>query len=388
MICIIWHDDIPSGALLRFLNSNFLFQTTFPAILPSLPSMRQVTSRSVFVVRSVMRNEHKFLIPLWRVSITCFHCHILFSFPRIIRNSAQFFARTHDMSFLCQIFQAHLLFTGLDDVLGRLEHVDQRPSSAIPRLGDTCGARGDESDMGEPRRQLRSRKTYKMKNVWGASGVGQFLVTGPTDVATKPSHFFCRICRKDVSPRIFVALPGEQRISPRPTSEVGDARLGSAGLSGECPESSRSRAPAGEDSEGSFWRERQGVPIFWRRRCWRDWCSGPESWVDGEGSSLIEVLRLGGSYELVYQLWAQFTLSAVRLNVDVTSSRDEVLVSIYFCWLFYVACVVGCFSRSFWMGCIRGFCLAASIGQSHTGAAAWSLRRKATKCGCFFAPRT
>ena len=46
-------------------------------------------------------------------------------------------------------------------------------------------------------------------------------------------------------------------------------------------------------------------------------------------SSLIEVLPLGGSYELVYRLWAQFTLSAVRVNVDVTWSRDEVLVSSY-----------------------------------------------------------
>ena len=47
--------------------------------------------------------------------------------------------------------------------------------------------------------------------------------------------------------------------------------------------------------------------------------------------SLIEVLRLGGSYELVYPLWAQFILSAVRVNVDVTWSCDEVLVSIYIC---------------------------------------------------------
>ena len=46
-------------------------------------------------------------------------------------------------------------------------------------------------------------------------------------------------------------------------------------------------------------------------------------------SSLIEVLRLGGSYGLVYRLWAQFTLSGVRVNVDVTWSRDEVLVSSY-----------------------------------------------------------
>ena len=56
-------------------------------------------------------------------------------------------------------------------------------------------------------------------------------------------------------------------------------------------------------------------------------------------SSLIEVLRLGGNYELVYRLWAQFT-SAVRVNVDVTWSRDEVLVSSYrLLRVFYVACV-------------------------------------------------
>ena len=57
-------------------------------------------------------------------------------------------------------------------------------------------------------------------------------------------------------------------------------------------------------------------------------------------SSLIEVLRLGGSYELFYQLWAQFTLSAVRVNVDVICSRDEVLASSYtLLQIFYVAFV-------------------------------------------------
>ena len=48
-------------------------------------------------------------------------------------------------------------------------------------------------------------------------------------------------------------------------------------------------------------------------------------------SSLSEVLRLGGSYEMVYQLWAQVTLSAVGVNVDVMWSRDEVSVSIWIC---------------------------------------------------------
>ena len=66
----------------------------------------------------------------------------------------------------------------------------------------------------------------------------------------------------------------------------------------------------------------------------------PNLGVMAKVSSLIEVLRLGGSYELVYRLWAQFTLSAVRVNVDVTWSRDEVLVSNYsLVRIFYVACV-------------------------------------------------
>ena len=53
----------------------------------------------------------------------------------------------------------------------------------------------------------------------------------------------------------------------------------------------------------------------------------PNLGVMAKVSFFIEVLRLGGSYELVYRLWAQFTLSAVRVNVDITWSRDEVLVS-------------------------------------------------------------
>ena len=66
----------------------------------------------------------------------------------------------------------------------------------------------------------------------------------------------------------------------------------------------------------------------------------PNLGVMAKVSSLIEVLRLSRSYELVYRLWAQFTLSAVRVNVDVTWSREEVLVIIYILLhIFCVACV-------------------------------------------------
>ena len=92
-------------------------------------------------------------------------------------------------------FHAHLLFTGLTDVLSRLE---QRPSRAVPRLVDTSDTGGDESDMAEPRRSIRSKKNYQMKKAWKTSDVGHFF-DEPTDVKTKPSLFFCHICCKDVS---------------------------------------------------------------------------------------------------------------------------------------------------------------------------------------------
>ena len=64
-------------------------------------------------------------------------------------------------------------------------------------------------------------------------------------------------------------------------------------------------------------------------------------------SSLIETLRLGGPYELVSQLWSQFTLIASRVNIEVAWSRDEVLVGIVLlvittptCSLAYWCCVL------------------------------------------------
>ena len=225
-------------------------------------------------------------------------------------------------------------------MLSRLEQVEQRPSRAPPRLGDTTDTSGDESDAGEPRRRLRSKKTYKMKRAWGRSDVGRFFGTGPTDVATKPSHFYCRICRKDVSPRDSVARPGQQTLSARLTFALGDARLEVL----DYEENVMSPAEVERQREKIM-----RAPLVVRDREYpfsKDVIVDETSAVDpnlgvmAKVSSLIEVLRLCGNYELVYRIWVQFTLSAVRVNVDVTWSRDKVLVSIY-CLLriFYVTCV-------------------------------------------------
>ena len=224
--------------------------------------------------------------------------------------------------------------------------MEQRPSRALLRLGDTTDTSGDESDAGEPRWRLRSEKTYKMKTAWGTSDVERFFVTGPTDVVTKPSHFYCRICRKDVSVlthghhEIFWHFQGSKHF-PR------DQRL-------------RLETPGWEvlDHEGNVMSqaevERQREKIMRAPLVVgdREYPFSEDVIVDGTGavdpnlglmakvSSLIEVLPLGGSYKLVYRLWAEFTVSAVRANVDVTWSRDEALVGSYrLLRIFYVACV-------------------------------------------------
>ena len=213
--------------------------------------------------------------------------------------------------------------------------MEQRPSRVLPRLGDTIDTSGDESDAGEPRRRLRSKKTYKMKKAWGTSDVGRFFVTGPIDVATKPSQFYYRICRKDVS----VLTHGHHEILRHfqgSTHFPRDQRL-------------RLETPSWEviDYEGNVMspaeveRQRERImraPLIVRDREYpfaedvivdETGAVDPNLGVMAKVSSLIEVLRLGGSYELFYRLWAQFTLSAVRVNVDVTWSRDDVLVSSY-----------------------------------------------------------
>ena len=43
-------------------------------------------------------------------------------------------------------------------------------------------------------------------------------------------------------------------------------------------------------------------------------------------SCLVDALRMGGRYELVDKLWAQFVLNAGPLNLEVVWTRDEALV--------------------------------------------------------------
>ena len=99
-------------------------------------------------------------------------------------------------NFLAFFSSLYLLFTELDAVL---QHLGQSAALPGPHGADTSDSSADESEASHSRRRVRSKRTFKTKKVWGANKVGQFFVTGATDAAGKPSHFYCRVCHKDVS---------------------------------------------------------------------------------------------------------------------------------------------------------------------------------------------
>ena len=86
-----------------------------------------------------------------------------------------------------------VLFAELDEVLDKL---NQGPSVSQQQqcVTDTTDTSGEETDTSQPRRRVRSKRTFKMKKSYATSELAQFFVTGPTDASTKLSEFYCRLC--------------------------------------------------------------------------------------------------------------------------------------------------------------------------------------------------
>ena len=165
--------------------------------------------------------------------------------------------------------------------------------------------------------------------------MGQFFVIGANDAAGKPSHFYCRVCRKDVS----VLTHGPQEILRHYQGVKLFARDQRLRL--ETPGWRVLDFEGNPLSESELERRKEHILRGLLVVRDREYPFAEDLIVDESGapdatlpvvakvSSLIEILRLSGPYELVNQLWSQFTLIASRVNIDVAWSRDEVLVGIF-----------------------------------------------------------
>ena len=157
-------------------------------------------------------------------------------------------------------------------------------------------------------------------------------MTGPSDAANMPSHFYCRLCRKNVS----VLTHGHHEVLRHFQGRrhfARDQRL-------------RLETPG--------WRvlDFQGNPLTedelerQREKIWKgslvirdrehpfaeDLISDEVGVVDPQlpvltkVSCLVDALKMGGSYGLIEKLWAQFVLTAGPVIREVAWTRDEVLV--------------------------------------------------------------
>ena len=224
------------------------------------------------------------------------------------------------------IFSVFLL-VGLNEVRDRLK---QGPPQSQLRI-ETSDTSGDETDASQGRREVLSKKTYRTK-VYAATELGRFFVTGPLDAVNIPSHFYCRLCRKNVS----VLTHGHHEVlrhfqGRRHFARDQRLRLKTPGwrlldfqgnpLTEDELELQREKIQKGplvvRDHEHSFEEvfisDEAGVV-------------DPQLPVLTKVSCMVDGLKFGGSYGLIENLWAQFVLTAGPVNPEVAWTRDEVLV--------------------------------------------------------------
>ena len=172
-----------------------------------------------------------------------------------------------------------------------------------------------------------------MKKSCTTSELARFFVTGPTDASTKLSDFYCRLCQKDVSvlthgsSEVLQHFQGIRHFAKDQRLRLETPGWRVLGFDGK---------PLTEDELERQREKMLRAPLVVRDREYpfredliqdASRKTDPQLPVLAKVSSIVVVLQLAGSYELVERLWVQFVLMASRVNVSVAWSRNEVLVS-------------------------------------------------------------
>ena len=220
------------------------------------------------------------------------------------------------------------LLVELNEVLDRLK---QGPSQSPQRI-ETSDTSGDETDASEGHRKVLAKKTYRMKKIYEATELGRFFVTGPLDAVNMPIHFYCRLCRKNVS----VLTHGHHEALRHFQGRRDFARNQRLRL--ETPGWRMLVFQGNPLTEDELERKREKIqksPLVVRDRehlFAEDLISDEAGVIDPQlpvltkVSCLVDGLKMGGSYGLIKKLWAQFVLTAGPVKREVAGTRDEVLV--------------------------------------------------------------
>jgi len=153
-----------------------------------------------------------------------------------------------------------------------------------------------------------SGKTSGIKKAWASDELARLFMAGPTDTVAKPSRFCCQLCRRDVSVlthgsfEILRHYQGANYLAMDQRLRLETPGWRGLGLNGN---------PLPDDEVERQRARIMRTPLV-RRDCDYPFCEDlitddagvvdPQLPILAKGSSLLEVLRLGGICELVEQL--------------------------------------------------------------------------------------
>ena len=171
-----------------------------------------------------------------------------------------------------------------------------------------------------------------MKKVYVATELGRFFVTGPSEAAKMPTHFCCRVCRKNVSVltkrhhEVLRQFQGSRHFARDQRLRLETPGWRVLDFHGN---------PLNED-ELERQREKIRKSLFEVRDREHPFAENlitdeagvvdPQLPVLTNVSCLVDALKMGGSYELNEKLWPQFVLNAGPVNTEAAWTHDEVLV--------------------------------------------------------------
>ena len=212
-----------------------------------------------------------------------------------------------------------------------LDRLKRGPTHSPDKI-ETSDTSGDETDASKGRRKNLSKKTFRMKKVYAATELGMFFVTGSSDAANKPSQFYWRVCRKNVS----VLTHGHHEALRHFQGSRHFARDQRLRL--ETPGWRVLDFQENPLSEDELEHQREKIRTCPLVVCDREHPFAEDLITDEVGvvdpqlpgltkvSCLVDTLKMGGSYGLIEKLWAHLVLTAGPVNTEVAWTRDEILV--------------------------------------------------------------
>ena len=269
----------------------------------------------------------------------------------------------------------------LNEVLDRLK---QGPSQGPQRI-ETSDTSGDETDASKGR-----RKTLHTKKVYAVTELGKFFVTGPSDAAGMPSHFYCRVCWKNVSllthghHEVLRHFQGSRNFAPDQRLRLETLAWRVLDFHGNSLSDDELERQSEKIRMGSLEVRNSEHPFAEDLITDEAGVVDPQLPVLTKVSCLVNALKMGSSYGIIGNLWAQFAnrrASEYRSGLDTRRSFSRfrrfpdplrLIPDSHCCFAFSASLLLECYPK---------FCREWLVGRRLTIFTALNSRSLVSLCG-------